>query len=111
MKGLEGKVAIVTGGATIIGAAVVQALCSYGAKVALFDIDAAGGEKAASAHAGAVRFWPVDIVNDEQLSAGVAEAAAHFGAWIFSSTSPQHISTTARDRAGATGSLRSTSTW
>ncbi|WP_042303752.1 SDR family oxidoreductase [Paraburkholderia kururiensis] len=79
MKGLEGKVAIVTGGATIIGAAVVQALCSYSAKVALFDIDAVGGGKIASAHAGAVRFWPVDIVNDEQLSAGVAEAAAHFG--------------------------------
>ncbi len=33
MKGLEGKVAIVTGGATIIGAAVVDVLSAYGVKV------------------------------------------------------------------------------
>ncbi|HEY9270460.1 MAG TPA: short-chain dehydrogenase, partial [Achromobacter sp.] len=41
MKGLDNKVAIVTGGATLIGAGVVAALRAKGVRVALFDIDAA----------------------------------------------------------------------
>ncbi|RDV00394.1 SDR family oxidoreductase [Trinickia dinghuensis] len=79
MKELEGKVAIVTGGATIIGAAVVEALRNYGVKVAVFDIDAAGGERVASADPVHTRFWPIDILNDEQLESGIAEVAAHYG--------------------------------
>ncbi|HDR8999200.1 TPA: SDR family oxidoreductase [Burkholderia vietnamiensis] len=79
MKDLEGKVAIVTGGATIIGAAVVDALRRYGVKVAVFDIDAAGGARVTSADPAQTRFWQVDIVNDEQLEQGVAAVAEHFG--------------------------------
>ena len=37
---LKGKVAVVSGGATLIGKAVVQALVSAGAHVAILDIDA-----------------------------------------------------------------------
>ena len=44
MDGLKGKVAIVTGGATLIGAAVVRAFHREGTKVVVADIDAAGGE-------------------------------------------------------------------
>lgn len=79
MKGLEGKVAIVTGGATIIGAALVEVLRSYGARVAVFDIDAEGGAKAVAADPGRSRFWPVDITDDVQLTRGVAEVVKHFG--------------------------------
>lgn len=79
MKDLEGKVAIVTGGATIIGAAVVDVLRSYGVKVAVFDIDAAGGARVTSTDPLHTRFWQVDIVNDEQLEQGIAAVAEHFG--------------------------------
>jgi NAD(P)-dependent dehydrogenase (short-subunit alcohol dehydrogenase family) len=79
MKDLEGKVAIVTGGATIIGAAVVQALRSHGVRVALFDIDAVGGNRVASADPDGSRFWQLDITDDRQLAQGVAEVAEHFG--------------------------------
>ncbi|WP_197387870.1 SDR family oxidoreductase [Ralstonia pseudosolanacearum] len=79
MKGLEGKVAIVTGGATLIGAAVVRTLHSYRVKVALFDIDAASGNRVAAEDPDGTRFWPVDITDDQQLERGVADAAAHFG--------------------------------
>ncbi|CBJ38043.1 SDR family oxidoreductase [Ralstonia pseudosolanacearum] len=79
MKGLEGKVAIVTGGATLIGAAVVRTLRSYRVKVALFDIDAASGNRVAAEDPDGTRFWPVDITDDPQLERGVADAAAHFG--------------------------------
>lgn len=79
MKGLENKVAIVTGGATLIGAGVVQALRAHGVRVALFDIDAAAGERVAAADAAGTRYWPVDITDDAQLARAVADVAAHFG--------------------------------
>lgn len=82
MKNLKDKVAIVTGGATLIGAGVVQALRGYGVRVAVFDIDAQGGQRLQEADAqGAqgVRFWPIDITDDAQLEQGVAEVAKHFG--------------------------------
>ncbi len=82
MKGLKDKVAIVTGGATLIGAAVVDTLASYGVKVAVFDIDEAGGARAvasASGAGGAARFWPVDISDDARLEGGISEVASHFG--------------------------------
>src|SRR5437879_2043116 len=70
MKGLQGKVAIVTGGATIIGAAVVEVLRGFGARVAVFDIDAAGGDRAVASDPVATRFWKVDITDDEQVAQG-----------------------------------------
>ena len=79
MKDLKGKVAIVTGGATIIGAAVVQALRSHDVKVALFDIDAAGGDRVATTDPEGIHFWQVDIADDQQLDRAVADVATQFG--------------------------------
>ena len=48
MDGLTGKVAIVTGGATIIGAAVVRAFHREGTKVVIADINDKDGQAVAS---------------------------------------------------------------
>jgi NAD(P)-dependent dehydrogenase (short-subunit alcohol dehydrogenase family) len=59
-KVLEGKVAIVTGGASGIGAATVRQLNSAGARVVIMDRDAAAtGELAESL--GAEQAWPLPI--------------------------------------------------
>ena len=79
MKDLEGKVAIVTGGATLIGAGVVRALRGYGVRVAVLDVDGAGGEKVAAADPQGCRARQVDITDDARLEQCVAEAARHFG--------------------------------
>lgn len=79
MKGLEGKVAIVSGGATLIGAAVVAALREAGATVAVFDIDRAGGDRVASAHGPGVSFHPVDLTDDAALAAAVQAVVATHG--------------------------------
>ena len=79
MKGLNNKVFIVTGGATLVGAGVTKALCDYGAKVAIFDIDREGGQKCAKANGDKARFWEVDITDNKAIEAAVKEVKQHFG--------------------------------
>lgn len=78
-KGLSGKTAIVTGGATLIGAAVVRALHGAGVRVTLADIDAERGAAVAAACGDGVWFRRTDITDDEQVQACVDETAARFG--------------------------------
>ena len=79
MKEMKGKTAIVTGGATMIGAAVVSNLTAAGVRVAIFDIDKQSGEKLASQDTVNTRFWPIDITDDTQIADGIAAVVAHFG--------------------------------
>jgi NAD(P)-dependent dehydrogenase (short-subunit alcohol dehydrogenase family) len=72
---LDGKTAIVTGGATLIGRGVVAALREAGAAVAVGDIDADGGR----ALGDDALFLPTDIRDDAQVAALVEETAARLG--------------------------------
>ena len=80
---LKGKVAIVAGGATLIGAQAGAALAAQGAAVVLADIDQAGGDKWAAelgaAHGGRVRFRRTDVTKDADIAACLAEAQAREG--------------------------------
>lgn len=80
-KGLADKVAIVTGGATIIGAAVVHALQEAGVRVTLADIDAEGGAQVAAACGTEAKVWfrRTDITDDAQVRACADETAERFG--------------------------------
>ncbi|CAB5580810.1 SDR family oxidoreductase [Providencia hangzhouensis] len=78
MKGLNNKIAIVTGGATKIGATVAKVLSDYGVKVTIFDIDAVNGEKVAQSEPN-IDFIPVDITDDQQLKQGIDRVAQKYG--------------------------------
>ncbi|MDP9990343.1 NAD(P)-dependent dehydrogenase (short-subunit alcohol dehydrogenase family) [Variovorax boronicumulans] len=78
-KGLAGKSAIVTGGATLIGVGVVRALHAAGVKVVVADIDADNGQALADSLGAGVRFVRTDITDDAQVHACVAQAAEHHG--------------------------------
>lgn len=80
-KGLQDKVAIVTGGATLIGAGVVRALHEAGVRVTLADIDAEGGARVAARCGGDDKVWfrRTDITDDAQVQACADETAARFG--------------------------------
>jgi NAD(P)-dependent dehydrogenase (short-subunit alcohol dehydrogenase family) len=69
--------AIVTGGASGLGAATAKALTALGARVAIFDIDETAGRKLAT-ELGCV-FVAVDVMSDESVAAGFESARAENG--------------------------------
>lgn len=81
MKGLEGKVAVVTGGGQGIGRALVLRLAAEGCKVAIFDLSTdAGAETAQLAGAGAVvRTWQVDVSDLAAVEAAVEAVETELG--------------------------------
>lgn len=79
MQELTGKVAIVTGGATLIGAAVVTAFAEAGARIVIADIDDAGGAEVARRFGPEVRFVHTDLTSDEEVEACVAAAVDAYG--------------------------------
>ncbi len=76
---LEGKVAIVTGGAGGIGRGIVRAFVKEGAKVLIVDINDDAGAALETELRGACRFLNVDISKQENASAIVAAAVDVFG--------------------------------
>lgn len=78
MAMLEGKRAIVTGGATLFGKAVVAGLAEHGARVIVADIDVDGGKASAAAAPGA-EFVATDITDDAQIGALLDHAQKQLG--------------------------------
>src|SRR5881628_504590 len=82
MGRLAGKVAIVTGGASGIGAATVRRFASEGARVVIADIADEAGERVATelrAAGAAVAFRHTDVTSLAELEATVAFAVARYG--------------------------------
>ena len=69
---ISGCAAIVTGGASGLGEATARALAARGAKVAVFDLNAAKGETVAAETGGV--FCEVDVTSDQSVDAGFAKA-------------------------------------
>lgn len=74
---------LVTGGASGIGAALVEAFAAQGARVGFLDRDAAAGaglvERLAGQHAHAVRFFAVDLADTLALNAAMQAAIPELG--------------------------------
>ena len=77
-RGLMNGTAIVTGGATLIGQAVVRAFHEHGTNVAVADIDAERGEALAN-ELDRVFFSTTDLRDDAQIQRFVAETVERFG--------------------------------
>lgn len=76
---LDGKVAIVTGGARGIGEAIVRLFAKHGARVVIADIDDAAGEALASALGPQVSFVRCDVSMEEDVRRAVEWALSRHG--------------------------------
>lgn len=80
MTALAGKIAIVTGGATLIGAAVAEDLSRAGACVAILDLDAHNGARVAESLGERGLFVATDITDDRAIERAVDAVVERFGA-------------------------------
>ena len=69
--------AVVTGGASGLGAAAARALAAWGVRVAIFDLNEKLGEAVAAEVGGC--FCPVDVTSDASVEAGFARSRAAIG--------------------------------
>ncbi len=76
---MEGKVALVTGGASLIGAAVGSAFVAAGGSAVLADVKPDEGGATAASLGERGRYVPTDVTDDAQLDAFVATAVDVFG--------------------------------
>jgi NAD(P)-dependent dehydrogenase (short-subunit alcohol dehydrogenase family) len=76
---LAGKVAIVTGGASGLGRAMVERFVEEGAHVLIADVDTEGGEAFARELGAATVFQQTDVSNADQVQAAVDVAVERFG--------------------------------
>jgi NAD(P)-dependent dehydrogenase (short-subunit alcohol dehydrogenase family) len=82
MGRVDGKAAIVTGGAGGIGAATARALAREGASVAVVDIDESGADRVAEAieaAGGTAIAFGADLSEESEVVSAVASAVTHFG--------------------------------
>jgi NAD(P)-dependent dehydrogenase (short-subunit alcohol dehydrogenase family) len=78
-RALAGQVAIVTGGASGIGAATVARFVAEGAQVLVADLDAEKGAAVAAAQGDRAAFLAVDVSKESDVAAMITEAQDRFG--------------------------------
>ena len=79
---LAGRVAVVTGAASGIGRAIALALAREGAKVAIADLNEAGGDAVARAietDGGTARAWRADVTDAAAVETLVAQVVKQWG--------------------------------
>ncbi|WP_372656459.1 SDR family NAD(P)-dependent oxidoreductase [Hydrogenophaga sp.] len=97
--------AVVTGGASGLGAATARRLAGHGVKVALFDLNETQGQALAKEIGGI--FCLVDVTSEEQVDAGFAKARAAHGQeriLVNCAGTGNAVKTAGRDKA--TGEIR-----
>jgi NAD(P)-dependent dehydrogenase (short-subunit alcohol dehydrogenase family) len=76
---IQGKSALVSGGASGLGAATVRMLAAQRAKVIIADVNEKTGQALARELGSAVVFVKADVTDTDQVKAAVAEAASKHG--------------------------------
>jgi NAD(P)-dependent dehydrogenase (short-subunit alcohol dehydrogenase family) len=100
MRGIQGKVTLVTGAASGIGRSTAQRFAEEGAKVAVVDVDTAGGEetvKLIKDAGGTAFFQQTDVADETAVQAMIQKTVETYGGLDF-----------AHNNAGILGSFQPT---
>src|SRR6476661_8018969 len=76
---VEGKVAVITGAASGIGAATARRFVDEGAQVVVADLQVEAGKALAAELGPAARFAETDVTREEDVAAAVDLAVSEFG--------------------------------
>ena len=76
---LQDRVALITGGASGMGASHARAFVAEGARVVIADVDMRGADELATELGERATAFELDVTDAEQWAAAVAFAEAHFG--------------------------------
>src|SRR5206468_13055917 len=103
---LEGKVALITGGASGMGQSTARVFANEGAKVVVADVLGAEGKETADSLGGSGRFVRLDVTSETGWEEAIAATLASFGkldilvnnAGISGTFDPDTLSTAAWDR-------------
>ena len=79
MINLDNKVALLPGGATMIGRKIAHEFIRAGAKVTVCDIDEQGGRELQQEAGEALKFIPADITDDAQVDMVIQQTLDHWG--------------------------------
>ncbi|HEX7035251.1 MAG TPA: 3-hydroxyacyl-CoA dehydrogenase [Pseudomonadales bacterium] len=77
---INGKTAVITGGASGLGEATTRKLHSMGAKIAIFDLQEDKGKAIAEELGDGVIFQKVNVTDEASVQAGIAATMSAFGA-------------------------------
>jgi 3-hydroxyacyl-CoA dehydrogenase / 3-hydroxy-2-methylbutyryl-CoA dehydrogenase len=76
---IPGSVAVVTGGASGLGEAVVRAVVAEGGRAGIVDLPESRGGEVADELGPSVRFFPADITAPEQVESAIGDLVTAFG--------------------------------
>lgn len=79
MNDMQGKVIVITGGSSGMGAAMAAGFVERGAKVAIFDLDEARGTEVAHNLGSAAAYYKVDVTAKNMVQEAVEDVAKNFG--------------------------------
>ncbi len=79
MGRLEGKVAVITGGASGIGEGAVRLFAEEGARVVIADVQDARGEKLAEELGPTAAYCHTDVAREDDVRGAIAQAVAKWG--------------------------------
>ena len=77
---LQGKTAIVTGGASGLGEATVRAYVKKGANVSIFDMNDVRGKALVEELGDGVKYFTVNVTDEAAVESAISETVAAFGA-------------------------------
>ncbi|MGM0339524.1 SDR family NAD(P)-dependent oxidoreductase [Candidatus Enterococcus murrayae] len=79
MEKMDGKVIIITGGSSGMGAAMARDFISRGAKVAIFDLNEAKGKTLAAEIGEMATYYKIDVTSKLEIEKGVAAVEEKYG--------------------------------